>query len=148
MRGGFNGVRWGRGLIWVLLGLMMAEGAIFFLIISRRVEAIPWEMFSWMVPSYLQFFWNELREWSAPLALAFVFIAVGRAWQFRVFRGQVLDQAQKYVRQQRAEQKERIKELEENNASLSRQNMRYRQAEAVHLKANQLAENEVQRRVG
>ena len=95
-----------------------------------------------MVPSYLRFFWNELRLWSVPLALAVVFIGVGRAWQFRVFRGQVLEQAKKYVHQQRAEQKERIKELEEINAILSEQNVRYRQAEAVHLKANQLAERE------
>lgn len=150
MRGWSDGVRWGRVLIWVLLGIMIAEGGMIFLIISQRGEAIPWKMFSWMVPSYLRFFWNELRVWAVPLALAFVFIAVGRAWQFGVFRGQVLDQAQKYGRQERAEQRLRIKELEARveelegiNALSSRQNMRYRQAEAVHLKANQIAENEL-----
>ena len=143
-------VRWVRVFVWSLLACVLVLVIILLGFITGKADPVAWANVSGAMPFLVDFVMRDAREHIAPVLISFIFFAVGRAYQIKVQRLQVITEAKRYGRAERETLKHRCRELTETNAALARENLRYRQAIAVHAKANQLAhEDEIeQRKIG
>ena len=145
-----SGVRWVRVFVWSLVASVMVLVIILLGFITGKADPVAWASVSGAMPFLVNFVIRDAREHMAPIVISFICFAVGRAYQIKVQRVQVITEAKRYGRAERETLKHRVRELPETNAALARANLRYRQAIAVHAKANQLAhEDEIeQRKIG
>ena len=143
-------VRWTRVGLWSLLFVILVETIIILGIITKKTDPAAWANLSWVLPFYVRYILLDAREYIAPVFICLICVGVGRGYQIRVQRVQVITEAKRYGKAERTALKGQVRELTETNAALARQNLRYRQSIAVHAKANDLAnENEIrERRIG
>ena len=143
-------VRWVRVFVWSLVVSVLVLTIILLGFITGKADPAAWANVSGAMPFLADFVMRDARQYLAPIIISFVCFGIGRAYQIKVQRLQVITEAKRYGRVERETLKHRVRELTETNAALARANLRYRQAIAVHAKANQLAhEDEIeQRKVG
>jgi hypothetical protein len=142
-----SGVRWTRVGLWVLLALLLSQTVIMLGIITGKADPAAWANLAWVFPTYFKFILVDAREYIAPIFLALVIFGVGRGYQVRAQHVQITIAAKRYGKAERESLKTRVSELTETNSALARSNLRYRQAIAVHARANELAnEDEVEQR--
>ena len=140
-----SSVRWPRVLVWVLVALLLSQTVAMLAIITKKVDPVAWSSLAGAFPTYFRFVLVDARQYVAPIFLALVVFGVGRGYQVRAQHVQITVAAKRYGKSERDSLKAQVRELGETNQALARANLRYRQAMAVHARANELAsEDEVE----